>query len=140
MLPRVVLWRSVIQGCLMSLPNEVSATLTLQGWRQGVATGGGVAPGQMVGWGGRAFLQLSAWHCPFLLQSSSPTIHGVSLQNHLQDVGRQEFPGRRLDVQHLKNISRPHRAHVSFNSMGCITSLGGQKRWRRGDRVGPSSN
>lgn len=140
MLPGVVLWRGVIQGCLMSLPNEVSATLTLQGWRQGVAIGGGVAPGQMVGWGGRASLQPAAWHCPFLPQSSSPTIRGVSLQNHLQEFGHKEFPGRRLDVQHLKNISRPHRARVSFNSMDRITSLGEQRRWRRGDRGGPPSS
>lgn len=26
---------AAIQGCIMSLPNEVSATFTLQGWREG---------------------------------------------------------------------------------------------------------
>lgn len=72
-----------------------------------------MAPGQMVGWGGRASLQPTAWHCPFLLQSSTPALRGISLQNHPQEFGHQEFPGRRLDVQHLKNISRHHRADCS---------------------------
>lgn len=47
----------------------------------------------------------SAWHAlvtqsrPFLLQRSSPTIHGVSLQNHLQEFGHQEFPGKILGTR-----------------------------------------
>lgn len=97
----------------MSLPNEVSATLTLWGWREGPATGGRVASGGMVSRGGSEGVSPpdSAWHAlgtqslgaqasPFLLQSSNPAIHDVSLQNHRQAFGHRGFPGKTFDVQH----------------------------------------
>ena len=45
-----------------------------------------------------------AWHAlvapssPFFLQSSNPTIYGVSLQNYLREFGHQELLGKILGV------------------------------------------
>lgn len=68
----------------------------------------------------------SAWHalvtqsCLFILQRSSPAIHDVSLQNHLQEFGHQEFPGKILGARCF-NESCLRRACESFNSMNVIS-------------------
>ena len=81
----------------MSPFNEFSATLAQRGWREG----GCVTSGW---YGGHERKSLSCQQClalvtqsrPFLLQRPRPTIHGVSLQTHLQEFGHQEFPGKML--------------------------------------------
>lgn len=80
----------------MSLPNEVSATLTPWGWREGRCGEQGredISPAS------------SACHAGCLDQPLSPVssdsaICGVRLQNHLQEFRLWKFPGERLDVQH----------------------------------------
>lgn len=118
----------MIQGCLKSLPNEVSATLTPRGWREG-GWPRRRCGFRVVWWpreGGRLSFQqcraaLVAQSNPFFVQSSHPTIPGVSHQNRLRSS-----LGKCWVFNIFKN-RKASQACVGCNSMNVVTTSGGGK-------------